>query len=262
MGSRTAITLASGALALSAAAAILTPAGAGAAGTPTVSVSGPSGCFVNTYTYAKGKYTEHYAAIKVTGAGWTPGDSIQLSMPGAAVQTVTAKANGTISASFQAPDAPAPIMESTPAFGSATITATDEGSAAGAAATGQTANSRKVLFTDREVQLWESKNTNLSGGSEYAFYDHTDFKAFGFTPGRKIYAYYVNSAGKLKGGGTVIGTAKGPCGVVHTGRKPVILIPKSLQTYGYWTLWFSTSRTYSTASRQYAYPFLMDSPDD
>ena len=260
MGKRAAFsTLAASALAVGTA-AIAGPAAASAA--PTIAVTNPKACFVNTYTMAPttGAYTEHNAIIDVKGSGWTPGASVAVNF--AQVQEAivkTAGPDGTFTGSFKVPEF-ALGFENTPAFQSAPLTATDDGNADGSDPGGATATSGPVDFTDREVGVWEDVKDVYGGNSDFFWSDKVYFRASGFTPGKIVYAHYLDDGATYRANGklvttTALGRATGPCGTVTTHRTTIFPFKAPEADYGDYTIQYSSSRAYSARSTQYSWIF-------
>ncbi len=251
MGKSALSTLVAGAVAVAAGAAV-SPAALAATG-PSISVTNPQRCFVNTYSYSgsSGSYTERYATIRVRGSGWTPGASVQLDFGSQTdIAEETASADGSFTASLKVPDlvvsnANGPTWQASP------VTATDRGTADGSDPGGASARSASVKFTDRVVSVWERAMTVFGQGSDFYWNDKVTFDASGFTQGKPVYAHYLlkgygEQSSKLKLITTVaLGTASGPCGTVSR-RAHIFPFNQPEKDHGAYTIQFDSSKRYSS----------------
>ena len=190
----------------------------GAAAAPSVTSS--RACYVNTSSLAK---------ITITGAGWTPGHSVQL-VSSDLFATATVAADGTFTATTDAP----PLITTDPAAKTELVTVTDQGdSSTGAAATGQSATSRfqiaNLAVATRPQQASPRRRVT--------------FRFSGFAPGRPVYAHYVHS-------GRVVATqrfgrATGACGLL---QHRALLFPGGHPRYSSYTVQFDDAKRYRTRS--------------
>ncbi len=231
-----------------------------AAAAPTLAVTNPTRCYVNTYSYsaASGNYTEHYASVAVKGAGWTPGADVELGLGfQVAIAEERVGADGTFADKLRVPDPPI-SKASGPTWQSAPVTATDRGTGDGSDPGGATAQSANVAFTDRSVTVWEGPQTAYGQNSDFEWNDSVTFDPSGFTPGKPIYAHYL-----FRGYGqgtkarlittTTLGKASGPCGSLSR-RAHIFPFKPPQKDLGAYTIQFDASKRYSARTAA-AYPW-------
>jgi hypothetical protein len=189
--------------------------GAVAAQASAATITANQACYVNANPFAG-------APMTITGAGFTPGDSVDVS-GGTVFTTATVNPDGTFAATTEAPT----LSTVDPATETTTLTAQD--------LDGVTA-STTVL------------SANLAVSATPSMVRHPDrtkvtFRFSGFTPGRHIYAYYVHNK-KLVAKAT-FGTAAGACG---TFSQKALLYPGGHAGYDQYTVRFESSSHYSTTA--------------
>ncbi|HYZ81834.1 MAG TPA: hypothetical protein VE571_11215, partial [Solirubrobacteraceae bacterium] len=160
---------ATGALAAAASAATLTP---------------DKACYVITDTNAG-------APMTITGAGFTPGSTVQLT-GGSPATFVNAAADGAGNVSFTAK---APELGTGPGSKRTTFTATDP-------------NGVSAAVTVRSANL---SVATKPGSVRNVHKDKVTFSFSGFVPGKRIYGYYIRKKIVAK---AKFGKAQGPCGVL------------------------------------------------
>ncbi len=183
---------------------------ASAASAATITLDRP--CYINT---ASGQ-----AAMTITGAGFTPGDSVDVS-GGDVFVTATADASG----GFTIPTLAPQLGTVGPGTLATTLTATDQ-------TLGQPVATAKAMSANLAVSI---KPTSIPAKDikkrkiTYTF--------SGFTPGKHIYGYYLRKKVVAK---TKFGRAKGPCGTL---RQKALLYPGGHPTKSQYQVAFeSTSR--------------------
>lgn len=205
------------AAALAGALAALPSDAAGAASTPTITVS--RACYVNTASLAP---------ITVSGAGWTPGDSVQLASGDLYGTVPQVRPDGTFTQTIGG----APLDTIDPAAKTEILKATDQGTSTttgdGATATAsfQIAN---LAVATRPAQSKPARKVTFSFS--------------GFTAGAPIYAHYVR--GRRVTATQRFGTATGPCGMLS---HRALLYPGGDPRYDRYTVQFDDAKRYRTAS--------------
>lgn len=179
-------------------------------------------CYVNTSSPAP---------ITVAGAGWTPGDRIELmTANGDLYGTATAGATGSFSQVIDG----TPLGTIDPAQKTETLVASDQGNpATGAQSTGQTA---------RATLLIANLAFKVSPNSA-PFNKRVTFSFSGFDAGRQIYAHYLHKGRVVAG--QRFGRAAGACGLL---RKKALQYPGGHPHFSYYTVQFDDSRRYSRKS--------------
>lgn len=169
-------------------------------------------CYVNANPFQG-------APMTITGAGFTPGDSVDVS-GGTVFASATVAADGTFVATTEAPTLPTvdPATETT------TLTAQD---------------------LDGVTAATSVSSANLAVSANPSNVRHPDrtkvkFKFSGFTPGKHVYAYYLHN-NKLVAKAT-FGKAAGPCG---TTQQKALLYPGGHPRYDQYTVAFESSSRYS-----------------
>jgi hypothetical protein len=250
--------LAAGAIAVGTAAG--TGATAAAATAPSLTVTNPQRCFLNTFTSnRRGVVNERYAVVDVRGAGWSPGARVQVDFDGITDEVQKrAKADGTFTATFTLPD-PDLGYESSPTYQSFPVIAIDFGAGNASDLGGSIAESQTINFTDRSVNLWEDQGDVYGQNSLFHPSDPVLFKASGFTPGKHVYAHYLFNGTRYTHPGKRIATidlgkASGPCGTVDH-RATILPTSVADTSVGDYTIAFSPSRGYSTRTNQYSWLF-------
>ena len=205
-----------GALAAVATGALLT-ATAGAAGSPVISSA--KACYVNGTSIAP---------VTITGSGWTPGDSVQLSSAsGDLFGTAVVGSDGT----FMATISGAGLRTVKPAQMTEVLNATDEGNdTTGATATGQTA---RIAFQIANLAI-------ATNPAEAKPTKKVTFTFSGFSAGTPIYAHYLHR-GKVVASQR-FGTATGVCGTLKSRAR---LYPGGRPRYENYTVQFDDSARYS-----------------
>lgn len=154
-------------------------------------------CYVNTASGA--------AAMTVTGAGFNPGDNVDVSGGTTFAQT-TVDASGNFAVPATAPE----LSTIGPGTKSTVLTATDDDFATGqtitASATALSAN-LAVSTKPGSIRAKDIPKKKIT------------FSFSGFTPGKGIYGYYLRKTVVAK---TRFGRAAGPCGVL---TKKALLYP-------------------------------------
>jgi hypothetical protein len=159
----------------------------------------------------------------VTGAGFTPGDSIDLSTPtGDAFGTATADVSGDFSVQMSAPTLPTV----NPAAAAFALGATDETDGVTTAST--TINVANLAVATNPAQAKPTKKVTWTFS--------------GFTSGAEIYAHYLH--GKKVTATTKFGRATGACGLLKTKAK---FYPGKAK-YGSYNVQVDDSRHYSSKS--------------
>jgi hypothetical protein len=203
--------------AASGAAAMLVPAAfASAAGAATIAVNQP--CFVDAGTQA--------APMVVTGAGFVPGDEVQISSSDNSVSaTATADATGAISVTTTAPTA----IFQRPSAKTVTLTAQDFSVNSGtiSAATPVTFTTLAVLPQPSQAKLTSKVTWYFSG----------------FTPGKVIYGHYLRKKPVAR---ATFGRAKGPCGLLKVRAR---FYPGGHPRSSSYTLVFDSAKRYSKKTR-------------
>ena len=187
--------------------------GAVAAQASAATIAANQACYVNVNPFQG-------APMTITGAGFTPGDDIDVS-GGTVFASTTVNPDGTFAVTTQAPT----LATVDPAAATTALTATDVESGATAEAT--------VL------------SANLAVSASPAFVRHPDrtkvtFKFSGFTPGKHIYAYYLHK-NKLVAEAR-FGKAGGPCG---TFQQKALSYPGGHPRSDHYKVTFESSKRYS-----------------
>jgi hypothetical protein len=156
---------------------------ASSASAATIQVDRP--CYINVDPFQG-------APMTVTGAGFTPGDSVDIS-GGTVFATVTVDGSGNFTTTTNAPSL------STTGAGTrkTTLTATDEANGTTAATVAQSAN--------LAVSVKPTSVRNVRR-------DKVTFSFSGFTPGKPIFGFYARRRIVAK---SRYGRAAGPCGTLH-----------------------------------------------
>jgi hypothetical protein len=159
------------------------------------------------------------APMTITGAGFTPGDTVDVS-GGTVFAEATVAADGSFAVATQAPI----LGTIDPATQSTTLTATD---------------------TDGVTASIPVLSANLAVTATPSSVRHPDrtkvtFKFSGFTPGRHIYAYYLHN--KKLVATQKFGTAAGACG---TFSQKALLYPGGHPRYDQYKVAFESSSRYS-----------------
>ncbi len=190
---------------------------ASAAGAATIQVNQP--CFVDSST-ATG------APMVVTGAGFVPGDEVQIaSSDGSVNATATADANGAIAVTTTAPTA----FFQVPSAKTVTLTAQDFSLNSGtiSAATPVTFTTLAVLPQPSQAKLTSKVTWYFSG----------------FTPGKVIYGHYLRKKPVAR---ARFGRAKGPCGLLKVRAR---FYPGGHPRSSSYTLVFDNAKRYSKKTR-------------
>jgi hypothetical protein len=200
-----------------AACALSASAGAWAAPASAATISVDKACYVNTATGP--------AAMTITGAGFDPGESVQIA-GGTTDVDATADATGSFTATGSAPEL------STKAAGTRWTTLTATGFDA---TTGQT-----VSATTRAL------SANLAVSTKPGSVPVKDLKKrkvtfsfSGFTPGKDIYGYYLRKkvVARIR-----FGKAKGRCGTL---KQKALLLPAGHTAKGRYGIAFESVARYS-----------------
>lgn len=189
---------------------VLAAPGAAAPAAPTLAAN--RACFVN-------RSTTDGSAMKLTGAGFTPGESLQLS-GGTTFATVIVDAQGDFTATTRAPATSHQGVTRT------TITASD-------ASTGAAVATIVVRSTILAVSATHTTVRNVRK-------DKVTYTFSGFTPGRRISGFYMRKS-------KVVATmrfrkATGPCGTLH---QRALLYPGGRPHANSYTIAFESTRHYS-----------------
>jgi hypothetical protein len=254
-------TLTAIAVALGAAGAFTGPAEAGTA--PTITLTNPQRCFVNTFapTASGNDVNERNATVRISGAGWHPGAQVQLDFAGVNDEVQkTASANGTFTASFQLPE-PELGYGTSPTYQSLPIIAVDFGDGDSSDLGGSIAITPKVNFTTRQVNVWEDLDDVYGPNSLFHPSDPVEFKASGFTPGKPVYAHYLFNGSRPAGPGQLVstvnlGTATGPCGILARTASIFPATPLAPDA-GDYSIHYSSSRAYSPRASEFSWPFKL-----
>jgi hypothetical protein len=162
--------------------------------------------------------------MTVTGAGFTPGDTVDLEATGV-FTTAAVDPTGAFAA-----QAAAPLLGTiNPAQQAVTLTATSETS--GAVMASVQLNIATFAVATKPAQARPSKRVR--------------FTFSGFAPGRPIFAHYVRG-GKVRAT-TRFGTAAFPCGTLTAHAR---LYPASHPATGTYHVQFDSSRSYSSHTAQ------------
>ena len=161
--------------------------------------------------------SETRESVRVHGTGFTPGETVRVSIDGAVVEEGYADTNGEVSG-----DVPAPYQEG--GERPFTVTVTEARQPANTAS----ASSRVTALTLRLSPQRAAPS------------DRVRFVGRGFTDDTEVFAHYVRK-GKLRK--TVsLGTPQAPCGRVSVKRRQ---IPIKRPAVGRWTLQVDNQPTYS-----------------
>ncbi len=177
----------------------------------TIAVDKP--CYVNVNP-AQG------APMTVTGTGFVPGDTVDIS-GGGVLTNATVAANGEFTATTQAP-----VLSITgPGSLKTTLTATDAGNSALAAST-------VVRSANLAVATKPGSVRNVRK-------DKVTFSFSGFTPGKRIYGFYARRriVGRIR-----FGRAAGPCGTL---RQRALLFPGGRPHNDLYTVTFESTSRYA-----------------
>ncbi|MFZ1994655.1 MAG: hypothetical protein WAU75_11145 [Solirubrobacteraceae bacterium] len=191
-------------------------AGALAAQASTATLAANRACYVNADP-AQG------AAMVITGAGFVPGTTVQLT-GGTTFGNAVADANGNVSIPAQAPE----LATVDPASKTTKLTATadnSDGSQTIANVSVQSAN-LAVATSPRSV-----KNVRK---------DKVTFSFSGFVPGKHIYGYWLTKNKTV--GKTKFAKADGPCGML---KQKALLFPGGRPKKDSYTVTFENSSRYS-----------------
>jgi hypothetical protein len=175
-----------GRLAAATVCAALAGSGALAAQASAATLTLDKACYVNT---ASGP-----AAMTIAGAGFTPGDSIEVS-GGTTFATATADPTGAFSVPAQAPE----LTNPNPGTLSTTLTATDETTGQTVVAVKAMSTNLAVLTKPGSIPAREIKKKKIT------------FTFSGFTPGKEIWGFYLRKKVVAK---AKFGKAAGPCGTL------------------------------------------------
>ncbi|MFL5861421.1 MAG: hypothetical protein ACJ780_11650 [Solirubrobacteraceae bacterium] len=194
---------ATGAMAAAASAATLTP---------------DKACYVNAASAA---------SMRITGSGWTPGTTVQLSTGtslGATLATATADAAGVVTFT-----APAPVLKSPGTAKTTRLTATAVNADAS-----RTSATVKVQSTELGVATLRRSVRNVRK-------DKIRFSFSGFVTGKNIYAYYIfknKVVAKAR-----FRQAQGPCGLL---KQDALLYPGGRPAHDSYKVTFESSNRYRT----------------
>jgi hypothetical protein len=160
------------------------------------------------------------APMTVTGMGFAPGDTVDVSGSGV-LASATVAANGEFTATTRAP-----ILSVTgPGTLNTTLTATDKGNSALAAST--VVRSANLAVSTKPISVRNVRK------------DKVTFSFSGFTPGKRIYGFYA----RRRIVGTIrFGKAAGPCGTL---RQRALLFPGGRPHKDRYTVTFESSSRYS-----------------
>jgi hypothetical protein len=184
-----------------------------ASAAPSITLDGA--CFVN----ARPKLG---APIEVSGAGFTPGDTVMVATTGSSASAAVA-ANGTFSATIPAPT----LSHAGPGSAQFTLTARD--------VTNGTANAA-VTFSVANL-AFRTVPASATPAS------HVRFSFSGFKPDASIYGHYLlggKVAATLR-----FGTSRGSCGLLSVRAR---LFPIAHPRFGSYKVQFDDSRTYRAKS--------------
>ncbi len=191
---------------------LLLASGALAAPAAAATISAGKACYVNVNP-ATG------AAMTITGSGFTPGDTVDLS--GGTVSATTA-ANAAGDVVFTAN---APALHTTgPGAERTTLTATDQG------------NGLSVTTVVRSANL---SVATKPGSVKNVKKDRVTFSFSGFAPGKHIYGFYAR---KKIVAHTRFGKASGACGVL---QQKALLYPGGRPPKNQYTVTFESTPKYS-----------------
>ena len=168
----------------------LAPAAPASAATSPATISVDKACYVNSATPA---------VVTVSGRGFGPGDTVVLTV-GDVSTTATAGSDGTFTATPAAPQLP-----QGPASQRFSLTAVDQ------TQTGVTADAT-VRVANLAVGVSHTTVQNVRK-------DKVLFSFSGFTPNKRIYAYYIHGRKRAR---AVFNRAHGPCGTL---RQRALLYP-------------------------------------
>jgi len=193
--------------------ALSLPSAALAASASAATLTANKACYVNTDP-------SQGAQMILSGTGYTPGDSIEVTGTGV-FATATVAANGDFIAS-----ADAPILSTVdPGTLATTLTATDETTGApGATAT--------VMSANLAVSTSPGSVRNVRK-------DKVTFSFSGFTPGKRIYGYYMRKKIVAK---DTFSKAKGPCGTL---KEKALLYPGGRPHNDEYNVTFESASKYS-----------------
>lgn len=197
-------------LACSVASATAVSAGAASAATVTLNRA----CYVNANP-AVG------APMTVSGTGFSPGETVDVSGAGIATMKPTADAGGNFSQTVAAP-----VLATThPATKKTKLTAVGEASHLTATVTVRSAN-LAIRINPRQVP-----NVRV---------DKVAFSFSGFTPGRHIYGFYRYGKHTVR---TTFGVATGPCGTL---TQRALLYPGGRPKHDNYSVAFESTSRFST----------------
>jgi hypothetical protein len=191
----------------------LAASGAVAATASAATITANKACYVNSG--ASG------AVMTITGTGFAPGDSVNVS-GGTAFGQATVDASG----NFSLPIA-APKLRTGPGMISTVLTADDESPTMGSITATTAVKSANLAVTVRPLSVTNVKK------------DKVMFSFSGFTPGKHIYGYYVRQTVVAK---ARFGKASGPCGVL---RQKALLFPGGRPSKDEYNVTFENSSKFS-----------------
>jgi hypothetical protein len=201
---------------LASAAALASGPGARAAESSTARISADKACYVNTNS-ASG------APMTVSGTGFTPNGTVAIS-GGNVSTTATVTSDGEFVVATKAPI----LSTSGPGSMSATLTATEQ------TGTGGPAVSATTVVRSANLAV-ATKPTSVRNVRK----DKVTFSFSGFTPGKRIYGYYMRKR--------IVATARfaaagGPCGTL---RQRALLYPGGRPHNSQYNVAFESTSRYS-----------------
>lgn len=193
---------------------VLASTGAVAAAASAATLSVDKACYVNT--------SSGPAAMTITGAGFTPGDSIQV-QGGTTYVSATADPAGNFTVPASAPE----LSTTGPGTRSTTLTATDN--TTGQAITTAAALSANLAVSTKpgSIPARDIKHRKIT------------FSFSGFTPGQHIYGYYLRKQVVAK---AKFGRASGPCGTL---KQKALLYPGGHPRKNEYNVAFESASRYS-----------------
>jgi hypothetical protein len=190
-------------------------AGTLAAQASAATLSADKACYVNADP-AQG------APMVVTGSGFVPGSSVQLS-GGTTFGSSTADAAGNVSFTAAAPELPT----TAPASKTTTLTATAQNPDGTQTIAGVRVHSANLAVATKPGSV---RNVGK---------DKVTFNFSGFVPGKRIYGYYLRKKVVAK---AKYGRATGPCGTL---KEKALLYPGGHPTHDEYKVTFESSSTYN-----------------
>jgi hypothetical protein len=187
-----------------------------AAGASAVAISADKACYVNTNP-ASG------APMTISGAGFIPGDTVDVTGGGVST-TATVEPSGNFVATTKAPI----LSAAGPGTMRTTLTATDQNNHGGPPIRATTL----VRATNLAVSTKPTSVRNVRK-------DKVTFNFSGFTPGKRIYGYYMR---KKIVATARFGKASGPCGTLH---QRALLYPGGRPRNSVYNVAFESTSRYS-----------------